>query len=82
MRDFLCAVELEAAFCMGMGYLQSPIATKDGASLVQRVRSAWLGKYLVEVEAMRMGISASRLRAMRAASRRKPSRTPRRGMLL
>jgi hypothetical protein len=82
MRELVWAVELEAAFCIGMGYVQSPIVTKDGASLFQRIRSTWLGKYLVEVEAMRMGISASRLRAMQAASRRKPSRTPRRGMLL
>ena len=82
MQQFLLAVKLEAAFCIGMDYAQSPIVTKDGASLFQKIRKAWLGKYLVEDEAVRQGISVSRLKAMQSASRWKPSRTPRRGMLL
>jgi len=82
MEEFLWAVELETAFCIGMGYKQSPQVSTPNKGLIAKIRAQWLGRYLVDIEAMRLGISPSRLRAMRAASRRKPQRTRQRGMLL
>lgn len=82
MEELLWCIELEAAFCVGMGYKQSPAFTKPNHGLLGKIRSRWLGSYLVDVEAMRLGISPSRLRAMRAASRPKTIRKQQRGMLL
>jgi hypothetical protein len=69
MLQVLWAVQLEAAFCINMGYKQSPVMSKPNHGLLGKIRGRWLGRYLVEVEAMRLGVSVSRLRAMHAASR-------------
>jgi hypothetical protein len=81
--QFIEAIECEAAYCLFRDWPKSFWTLDFDDHGPDPERTSFLGKYVVEREAARRGVSISRMRAeQRAARRRSPSKNPQGGTIL
>jgi len=70
LGELCAALECEGSFCIWFGSKGSPAHHPDNEDRVDKVRRAYLARFIIEREAVRRGVSLKRVRADQRAARK------------